>query len=94
LIGQLRIALRVRVNGQDAGGVWTAPYRVAVTPFLKKGSNAIEVQVTNTWLNRILGDRHLPEQERHVTPHTTAWKSDTPLQAAGLIGPVQLVSIN
>ena len=92
-LGKVNVMATVKINGQNAGGVWTAPYRLNVTPLLKDGINDIEVEVVNTWINRILGDQTLPEQARRLRPHTVPWKPDTPLQASGLIGPVQLVSI-
>lgn len=45
----------VRINGVDCGTAWTAPYEVEVTQALKKGKNTIEIEVTNTWANALLG---------------------------------------
>lgn len=92
-LGNVGIMARVKMNGHYAGGVWTAPYTVDVTGLVKKGSNKIEVEVVNTWLNRILGDRLLPQDERKLNPVTAPWKPGTPLQESGLIGPVRLLSV-
>lgn len=45
----------VRVNGVPCGTAWTAPYEVEVTSALKKGKNTLEIEVTNTWANALLG---------------------------------------
>ncbi|MDR1479709.1 MAG: hypothetical protein LBJ00_12310, partial [Planctomycetaceae bacterium] len=82
---------KVKVNGQYAGGVWTAPYRVNVTPYLKQGENMIEIETVNTWVNRIIGDLNLPNDQRKVRPNYNSWKADSPLQPSGLLGPVELL---
>ena len=56
---------RVLVNGVDCGVAWCWPFRVRVPQHaLKKGENMLEVQVVNTWRNRLIGDCFLPEAER------------------------------
>jgi len=47
----------ITVNGKDLGIFWKLPYKVDVTDALKPGDNALEIKVTNTWTNRIAGDR-------------------------------------
>jgi hypothetical protein len=46
----------VKINGIDCGTIWTKPYIVDISQMLKKGKNTVEIEVTNTWANRILGD--------------------------------------
>lgn len=52
---------RVRVNGQDCGVAWKPPYRVDITGAAKAGENALEIDVVNLWINRMIGDEQLPE---------------------------------
>ncbi len=45
---------RIRINGQDAGKVWCAPYQMNVGKYLKPGKkNQIEIEVTDMPANRI-----------------------------------------
>jgi len=60
-LGGVRELARVRVNGIDCGVAWHAPFRVEVTRALKPGINQLEIDVTNTWANRLIGDEQEPE---------------------------------
>ena len=91
-LGKVMVMARVRVNGQDAGGVWTTPYQVNVTHLLKEGVNELEVEVVNCWRNRMIGELSMPEEERFTFHSASDIKVDSPMQSSGLLGPVQLVS--
>lgn len=89
-LGKVMVMAKVKINGQYAGGVWTTPYRLPVGEFLQKGENLIEVEVVNNWMNRLIGDDALPEKERATWTNVNPWKSDSPLQSSGLLGPVEI----
>ncbi|MCD0489378.1 DNA-binding protein [Pedobacter sp. MC2016-14] len=89
-LGEVADIAVVKVNNIDCGTVWTAPYRVDISKALKKGSNQISIEVTNTWANRLIGDQKLPEAKR-VTKTTAPFRLEgKPLLKAGLLGPLQL----
>lgn len=52
-LGDVRESARVVVNGHDAGTLFAVPYRLDITPYIKKGKNTLEVYVTNLPANRI-----------------------------------------
>lgn len=79
---------KVKVNGNYAGGVWTPPYRVDITDFVKNGENQIEIEITTTWMNRIIGDLNLPEDQRRTWVTFQPWRAESQLQKSGLTGPV------
>jgi len=88
-LGRVEMIASVRVNGQEAGTVWAAPYRVDLTKLVKPGVNWLVVEVTSTWFNRLAFDAGLPEAERKT------WTLNGPdktarLQPSGLLGPVSL----
>jgi hypothetical protein len=67
-LGRVEIAARVRVNGQPIGSLWKPPYRLQITDYLHWSENQLEVEVTNLWPNRLIGDEHLPP-ENEYDPH-------------------------
>ncbi len=76
----------VFLNGEPCGIMWTDPYRLPIGDRLQAGDNLLEMHVTNTWANRLIGDRALPPGER------ISWTTDShhlegkPLLEAGLTG--------
>jgi hypothetical protein len=120
-LGELHDIAELEINGQNAGVLWSPPYKTDITPYLKKGDNKIAVYVTTNWANRLIGDEQYPpdfewgtdrgeemgramkaypdwfinNQPRPSQGRKTfnVWyyfRKDSPLQPAGLIGPVQL----
>jgi len=60
---------------------------------LKTGENTIEIEVANTWNNRLVKDESLKEGERKTWLTYNTFKPDTPLKKSGLIGPVRIETI-
>lgn len=60
-LGEVKNLARVRVNGIDCGVLWKPPFRCAVTSALRPGRNLLEVEVTNLWVTRMIGDEQLPD---------------------------------
>lgn len=89
-LGNVMVMATVKLNGKYVGGVWTPPYRLRINDYIKSGDNKIQITVVNNWINRIIGDLNLPENERKTSVIINPWKKDTPLQESGLLGPVQI----
>ena len=98
-LGKVCQSARVRLNGQDAGALFTPPFR-AVVGGLKAKENVLEVEVCNVSANRI----------RDLDRRGVKWKnfqdinfvnldyrpfdaSDWPLTDSGLLGPVTLTPV-
>lgn len=91
-LGKVMVMATVKLNGKEVGGVWTPPYRIPVTDFVKEGQNMLEIEVVNNWVNRLIGDLRLPEEQRNTWTNINPWNADSPLQESGLLGPVEIVS--
>lgn len=84
---------KVYINGKYAGGVWTTPYKLDVTDFVKDGRNDVRVEVVNTWVNRIVGDMNLPENQRDIYLYVNHLNAKTPLPPSGIIGKVKFETV-
>jgi hypothetical protein len=52
---------KVILNGKAYAPVWCAPYEVRLAPGdLKDGENTLEIEFTNVWANRLIGDEQEP----------------------------------
>ena len=91
-LNKVMVMAKVKINGKEAGGVWTPPYRLDITSCLHKGTNTVEIEVVNCWRNRIIGDLQLPENQRITHQSVTYLKADSELQSSGLMGPVEIVT--
>ncbi len=69
---------------------WTLPFRVKVTGLTKPKDNMLEIEVTNSWRNRVVGDRGKPQKQRFTQTNITI-QPQWELLDAGLLGPVQVM---
>ena len=89
-LGRVEQIAQVTLNGKRLQSVWTYPYKVDVTDYIKIGENDLLIEVTNTWFNRLSFDSKQPENERK-TWTTNYPPSGATLRDSGLIGPVVLI---
>lgn len=74
-LGDLKNLAQVKLNGKMIGTVWHRPFVLsssALRQALHQGKNELEIAVTNTWHNRLVGDEQFPEdmewgKERHFS---------------------------
>ena len=74
----------VRINGIDCGTIWAAPFQTVISHALRPGLNRLEIEVTNTWHNRILYDETHPEDRRITWTSPPSRLKGKPLLPAGL----------
>jgi hypothetical protein len=62
-LGQVHIVAEVIVNNQKIGTLWTAPFEMDITKFVRSGKNKLEIKVTNLWSNKLIGDECFPAND-------------------------------
>jgi hypothetical protein len=90
-LGQVFNMAHVYVNGKDLGLLWKEPYRMDISGALVEGDNTLEIKVTNSWGNRLIGDSALPGEERATRTSWEFYSPDDPLPTSGLLGPVRIM---
>ena len=89
-LGKVYVMAELIINGHNAGVLWREPYISAdILPWLKEGNNIIEVNVTNLWVNRMIGDRQ--RGEKPVTNVRRFYNAGDKLLPSGPLGPVKLI---
>jgi hypothetical protein len=92
-LGGVQNLAEVFINGKSMGIVWKKPFKVNITGALAPGKNKLEIQVTNLWVNRLIGDQQ-PDSKKKITfVSNPFYRADSPLKPSGLMGPVIISSI-
>jgi hypothetical protein len=89
-LGQAREIATVVVNSRRVGTLWRAPFAARIDAQVHAGSNTIEIQVTNLWPNRLIGDLQPSTTEKFTHTNVRAYTKDSPLLPSGILEPVVL----
>ena len=106
-LGTVHDIARVRLNGEDLGVVWCAPWRVDITEAVQARGNALEIDIANRWPNRLLGDQQAPDKDVRTVQWETGFlagktyrtgrytfttgRGPGQLLPSGLLGPVRIL---
>lgn len=82
----------VRINGINCGTIWTKPFKANIRKAMRQGENQIEIEVSNTWYNRLIGDSYLPANQRSTFTTAPFRLSGKVLEPAGIIGAVEIIT--
>ncbi|MGA7339873.1 MAG: glycosyl hydrolase [Terracidiphilus sp.] len=92
-LGDVKELAKVIVNGHDLGILWKAPYKVDLTSGLRPGPNQLIIEVTNLWVNRMIGDQQPWALKKYTFTDFEPYKADSPLLPSGLLGPLRLTAV-
>ena len=95
-LGEVREVARVFLNGEEVGISSFAPHVLDITRRIRQGENSLTIEVANTWLNRLIADEALPQDQRLT--HTNLDRGpklgqrcrDAEPLPSGHLGPVRL----
>lgn len=91
-LGDVSVMAHVRLNGEDLGIVWVAPWTVDVSGALRQGTNELSIEVVNLWQNRLVGDLRGEPGKRRTYTTWNHYTAEDPILPSGLHGPVRIVS--
>lgn len=93
-LGDVKNLCELKINGKDLGVIWKPPYVIEITDVVIEGLNPVEIEVTNTWYNRLAKDQELPKDKRQTWVKTgfggVGIKAGSDPLLAGLIGSVSI----
>lgn len=92
-LGTVHAIAKVRVNGKEVATLWKEPYTTDITPALRQGANTLEIDIINSWHNRLVGDLQPGATPASFSTHNK-YDANTPLQPSGLLGPVLLIRLD
>ena len=88
-LGNVADMAEVLINGRNAGLLWTNPFRTEITGLVRKGTNVVEVRVTNQWTNRLIGDQKATAGNKILNSQVIVYVKNP--AESGLLGPVTIL---
>jgi hypothetical protein len=89
-LGEVYEVARIRINGTPLTPLWKRPYSARIDTFLHPGDNALDVELTNLWPNRLIGDAQPGVTHRYTWTNIKKFTASSPLLTSGMLGPVIL----
>jgi hypothetical protein len=89
-LGKVCDIAEVYVNNQPAGILWNSPFRTDITGMLNKGTNLLEIKITNEWTNRLAGDQSADPANKILKSPLRVFGGRS-LNDSGLLGPVTIL---
>ncbi|WP_251030046.1 MULTISPECIES: glycosylhydrolase-like jelly roll fold domain-containing protein [unclassified Pedobacter] len=59
-LGKVKNLARITINGREVGVLWTAPWSIDISRYVKQGKNELTIEIANLWPNRLIGDEAKP----------------------------------
>ena len=80
----------VKLNGKELGTIWTTPYRISISQAVKSGTNVLEVDVTNNWINQMLwqNKKVLGKRKTWELVHALEKMPNNGIMPSGILGKV------
>lgn len=60
-LGEVENIVKIIVNGKQVSTLWAPPFVQDISEFVHSGINTLELEVTNLWANRLIGDEEYPD---------------------------------
>lgn len=91
-LGKVAHISEVILNGKTVGTVWKSPFKIDITPYIITGNNSVKIKVTNTWVNRLIGDAQ-PGATKTTFTSMPFYKADGVPMPSGLLSNVNIIIV-
>jgi hypothetical protein len=91
-LGKVAHIAEVILNGKTVGTVWKSPFKIDITPYIITGNNSVKIKVTNTWVNRLIGDAQ-PGATKTTFTSMPFYKADGVPMPSGLLSNVNIIIV-
>lgn len=92
-LGDVKNIAEVILNGKNMGSVWKTAFKLDIKEPIQKGENQLEIRVTNTWVNRLVGDAQPGVKNKTTFTSMPLIRPNTPLTPSGIIGEVKIITM-
>lgn len=91
-LGDVANIAEVYLNGDYLATLWKPPYQTELTEHLNPGGNLLEIRVSNTWRNRLVGDANSKQigKTTYLPNYPIQRLNELSLIKSGLLGPVKI----
>jgi len=89
-LGNVGDIAELSINGTSAGILWKPPFRADITGLIRKGTNRLEIKVTNQWTNRLAGDQKAAPGKKILNSSLFVFPGRG-MNESGLLGPVTIL---
>jgi len=92
-LGEVKNIAEVIINGKNVGTVWKKPFKIDISQALISGKNTIQINVTNTWVNRLIGDAQPDVKVKTTFTTMPFYKASDALLPSGLLSEVKILKL-
>jgi hypothetical protein len=89
-LGDVREIATIAIDGVPIQTLWRAPFVARIDPQLHIGDNTVDIEVTNLWPNRLIGDLQPTATVHYTHTNVRAYTKDSPLLPSGILEPITL----
>ena len=83
----------VFINDKEVGTLWTPPYELNITDYIKQGNNKLEVKVSNLWVNQLIYQKFISKQKNGIWNLVEPLDLNTDPVASGISGDCYLYEL-
>lgn len=90
-LGDVKNVAEVFINDKKVGTAWKTPFTLDISNVVRVGENILVIKLTNTWVNRLIGDATKNQEEKITFTTMPFYRGNEDLLPSGLFGDVKIL---